>query len=123
MEEVRCHKRCKNCGINLIFIVSNLYNCKKCGFVILEDNKNIPLTETDLRRYIFKWDVGMQSIVYSVIYQIDLLKLMIVCKRVSPYHYEKFKSFIKQVDKIDNTETDFGRMKNLPRIFLSDFLD
>ena len=110
------------CGYNAIHIVSNLYECRNCGFVLLDKdstNKQIPLVKTDLRKFILKW--GYWDVVETHIYQLDILKLLTLFKSqgMFPYYCAQFKRVIQSIDKFDGKQTDFNRDR-LPRVYLDE---
>ncbi len=78
--------------------------------ILLSKNKGIPFIKSDLRRCELRYALGFKE-VYTHIFQIDLIKLMNMSKSFNnQYYIEKFKRFIKQVDKINGDEkTNFDR--------------
>lgn len=119
-------KICPKCGRKIDFqVVSNLYWCNACCYVLLDDknpNKN-DLVSTDLRRLSLKWESGWH-VVQSSVYQLDLLKIMNMAKHLNMLRYEDwFRQIIIEMDKIEQRNTDFERLDKLPRIHLKDYLD
>jgi len=117
--------RCEYCGYNKERIVSNLYKCKNCGYILsLEKNDDyISLVETDLRKFNLTYDVAWRQVT-TFIYQLDLLKIMNMCKQLeaNKEYFDKIKRLIDTIDKNENKFTDFDRVKKLPRVFLDKLL-
>ncbi len=78
--------------------------------VLLKKNNGIPFIKSDLRRCELRYTLGFKE-VYTYIFQIDILRLINMCKTFNNIYYiEKFKKFINQIDKInENEKTDFER--------------
>ncbi len=119
-------KLCPKCGRKIDYnIVSNLYWCSSCGYVLLDDknvNKNA-LVSTDMRRLILTWESGWDKIT-SFVYQLDLLKIMNMSQHLSaPKYVNWIERIIHQMDKFEKRSTNFSRIDKLPRVFLKDHLD
>ena len=119
-------KLCPKCGRKIDFnIVSNLYFCNGCGYVLIDGknpNKNA-LVSTDMRRLVLSWESGWTK-VFSKVYQLDLLKIMNMSKSLNMPRYEDWaKRIILQLDRAEQRNTDFTRIDKLPRVFLKDYLD
>ena len=98
----------------------NVYEEKDFVFVggkriLLNKNKGIPFIKSDLRRCELRYSLGFKE-VNTFIFQVDLIRLINMSKTFNnKYYIEKFKRFLKQVDRINGEEkTDFNR--KVPRI-------
>ena len=119
-------KQCTKCGRKIEYqIVSNLYWCNSCGYVLLDDknpNKHA-LVSTDMRRMVLSWESGWDKI-FSYVYQLDLLKIMNMAQHLRVHKYADWMGkLINRVDRVEKRKTDFGRLNKLPRVFLKDYLD
>ncbi|KKL15160.1 hypothetical protein LCGC14_2508340 [marine sediment metagenome] len=119
-------KICPKCGRKIDYnIVSNLYFCNACAYVLIDDknlNKN-NLVSTDMRRLVLSWECGWVK-VFSYVYQLDLLKIMNMAKALNMSKYSNWaETIIHQIDRAEKRKTDFERIGRLPRVFLKDYLD
>lgn len=82
--------------------------------VLLKKNDGIPFIRSDLRRFELRYVLGFKE-VYTYLFQVDLLRLINMSKGINNnYYVEKFKKFIKNIDKENKDEnTDFER--KIPR--------
>ena len=118
-------KVCPKCGRKINFnIVSNLFWCDSCGYILVEGDKTtFKLESTDLRKLVLSWESGWTKI-YSYVYQLDLLKIMKMAQNLNQPKYSMWaEKLIIQLDKAEQRNTDFERLDKLPRIFLKDYLD
>jgi len=115
--------RCDICGYTMQHIISNLYKCPQCGLKLIQDKGVVsPLVKSDLRRFGIIWDGGFK-VVQTDLYQLDILKLMVMSKNQGCiYYYNRLLEFIKKVDEINGTRFDSTRLNILPRIFLREAL-
>jgi len=119
-------KICPKCGRKVDYnIVSNLYWCNNCGYILIDDknlNKNA-LVSTDMRRLMLSWESGWIKIT-SFMYQLDLLKIMNMAQHLDMSKYVNWaERIIHEVDDAEKRKTDFERIDKLPRVFLKDYLD
>ena len=117
---------CPKCKSRIDYqIVSNLYWCNSCGYVLIDEkNQNkFGLVSTDLRRLVISWESGWDSI-KSYAYQLDILKIMNMAQHLNLSKYSNWmEKLILQMDRIEQRQTDLTRLDKLPRVFLKDYLD